>query len=217
MPNPNDGVIAAYPNTLPSTGPATFTGPLTVTGLVTASAGVSTQAVAGGYLGQSLSPDVLSSSAVVLTTAYGYLTRVTVPVSGLATYLDVILTTGNTVTNAIWGLYTGTGVNPIAWTAQSSATVTGAAGLYSIPWTAPVALAAGTYYVFQELTGTTPAMPGVTGVSATALNPNCSLAAGTLNSALLATGAVTTIGATTTLAFGTSWALAATKLWYGIR
>ena len=217
MPNPNDGVIAAYPNTLPSTGPATFTGPLTVTGLVTASAGVSTQAVAGGYLGQSLSPDVLSSSAVVLTTAYGYLTRVTVPVSGLATYLDVILTTGNTVTNAIWGLYTGTGVNPIAWTAQSSATVTGAAGLYSIPWTAPVTLAAGTYYVFQELTGTTPAMPGVTGVSATALNPNCSLAAGTLNSALLATGAVTTIGATTTLAFGTSWALAATKLWYGIR
>ena len=217
MPNPNDGVIAAYPNTLPSTGPATFTGPLTVTGLVTASAGVSTQAVAGGYLGQSVSPDTLSSSAVVLTTAYGYLTRVTVPVSGLATYLDVILTTGNTVTNAIWGLYTGTGVNPIAWTAQSSATVTGAAGLYSIPWTAPVALAAGTYYVFQELTGTTPAMPGVTGVSATALNPNCSLAAGTLNSALLATGAVTTIGATTTLAFGTSWALAATKLWYGIR
>ena len=222
MPNPNDGVIAAYANTLPNAGPATFSGPLTVSGLITAQAGVSTQAVAGGYLGQSVSPDVLSATAVTLTTAYGYLTRVVVPVSGTSTYLDVAFTSAGAVTNAIWGLYTGTGVNPIAWSSESHLTVTGAAGLYSIPWVTPVALTAGTYYVFQEVTGTTPSMPGVTAtvtgsIGATILNPNCVLANGTLNTALLASGAVTTIGATTTLAFGTSWAFAASKLWYGLR
>ena len=225
MPNPNDGVVAAYANTLPITG-GTMTGPLTVPNL-TVSGALTTPSVisappAGGYLGQSVSPDALSPTAVVLTTAYGYLTRVVVPVGGTSTYLDVVLTSAGTVTNAIWGLYTGTGVNPVAYTAEAHATVTGAAGLYSIPWTTPAALAAGTYYVFQELTGTTPSMPGVTATStgaigATILNPNCSLAGGTLNSALLASGAVTTIGATTALAFGTSWAFSASKVWYGLR
>src|ERR1039457_6486610 len=104
MPNPNDGIIASSQG-------GTISGPMTVTGLITAQGGVSTQAVAGGYLGQSVSPDVLSATAVVLTTAYGYLTRVVVPVSGTSTNLDVVFTSGGTVTNAIWGLYTGTGVN----------------------------------------------------------------------------------------------------------
>jgi hypothetical protein len=221
MPNPNDGVIAAYADTLSNAG-GTINGPLTVTGALTAPSLISSPPLAAGYLGQSVSPDVLSPTAVVLTTAYGYLTRVNVPVAGTSTYLDVVLTSGGTVTNAIWGLYTGTGVNPVAWTAQSSGAVTGAAGLYSIPWVTPVALAPGFYYVFQEVTGTTPSMPAVTAtttgsIGATILNPNCSLAGGTLNSALLASGAVTTIGATTQLAWGTSWAFAASKLWYGIR
>jgi hypothetical protein len=204
--------------------PETISGPLTVAGLITAQSGVSTQALAAGYLGQSVPSDLLSPTAVALTTAYGYLTRVYVPVSGVSAYLDTIFTTGNAVTNAIWGLYTGSGVNPVAWTAEAHTTVTGAAGLYSIPWTAPVALTAGFYYVYQEVTGTTPSMPGVTATStgsigATVMNPNNSLSAAvpTLNSAQLASGAPTTIGATTQLAWGTSWALAASKLWYGIR
>jgi len=204
--------------------PETLNGPLTVAGLITATSGVSTQALAAGYLGQSVNPDALSATAVVLTTAYGYLTRVSVPVSGLSTYLDVIFTTGNTVTNAVWALYTGTGVNPVAYTAESHTTVSGTANLYSIPWATPVQLTAGTYYLYQEVTGTTPSMPGVTATStgsigATVLNPNCSLSATvpTLNSAVLTSGAPTSVTGTTTLAWGTSWALASTTLWYGIR
>jgi hypothetical protein len=220
MANPNDGLIAAYADTLPNTGPATFTGALTVTGLITASGGISTQAVSGGYLGQSFAPEVNSATAVALTTAYGYLTRVVVPIGGLSTYLDVIVTSA-TFTNAIWGLYTGTGTNPIAYTAESHTTLS-AAGLYSIPWVSTVTLTPGTYYVYQELTGTSPTMPGVTATStgsigATIMNPNCALASGTLNSALLASGAPSTIGASTSLTFGTGWALASTKVWYGIR
>jgi len=203
--------------------PATFNAPLTANGLITDVAGVSTQALAAGYLGQSLPSDLLSATAVVLTTAYGYLTRVNVPVSGLTTYLDVILTAYGSPSGAIWGLYTGSGVNPVAWTAESHTSVTGN-GLTSIPWVTPVQLAAGTYYVYQCYTGTTPSMPGVTATStgsvgATVMNPNCSLSATvpTLNSASLSSGAPTTIGASTQLTWGTSWALAATKLWYGIR
>jgi hypothetical protein len=224
--NQNDGLIAPYASSLSTTSTAsqTVTGPVTFTGLVTAQSGVSTQAVPAGYLGQSMSPDVLSPTAVALTTAYGYLTRVVVPVSGLTTYLDVIFTTGNAVTNAIWGLYTGTGVAPVAYTAEAHTTVTGTANLYSIPWVTPVTLAAGTYYVYQEVTGTTPSMPGATATStgsigATVMNPNNSLSATvpTLNAAVLTSGAPTTISASTTLAWGTSWALSVSKLWYGIR
>jgi hypothetical protein len=216
----NNGILAVEG----TANPVAFSAPFTAAGLVTAQAGVSTQAIPSGYLGRSVDPDALSATAVVLTTAYGYLTRVTVPVSGVSTYLDVIFTTGNTVTNAVWALYTGTGVNPVAYTAESHATVSGTANLYSIPWATPVTLAAGTYYVYQEVTGTTPSMPGVTATStgsigATVLNPNCSLSATvpTLNSAVLTSGAPTSVTGTTTLAWGTSWALASTKLWYGIR
>jgi hypothetical protein len=204
--------------------PATVNGILTAQSEIIAQAGVSTQAPAAGYLGQSVTSDVLSATAVSLTTAYGYLTRVYIPVPGLTTYLDVVFTTGNTVTNAIWGLYTGTGVNPVAWTAESHATVSGTANLYSIPWVTPANLPAGYYYVYQEVTGTTPSMPGVTAtatgsIGATIMNPNNSLSATvpSLNSASLASGAPTTIGASTTLAWGTSWALFTSKLWYGIR
>ena len=204
--------------------PATFNAPLTADGLITALAGVSTQGLATGYLGQSVAPEALSATAVVLTTAYGYLTRIYVPVSGTSTYLDTVFTTGNTVTNAVWALYTGTGVNPVAYTAEAHATVTGAAGLYSIPWVTPVALTPGFYFVYQEVTGTTPSMPGVTATStgsigSTIMNPNCSLSATvpTLNAAQLTSGAPTAVTGTTTLAWGTSWALAASKLWYGIR
>jgi hypothetical protein len=207
-----------------ATSPATFNAPFTADGLITALGGVSTQSLAAGYLGQSVNPDALSATAVVLTTAYGYLTRVSVPVSGLSSYLDVVLTTGNTVTNAVWALYTGSGVNPVAYTAESHATVSGTANLYSIPWATPVNLAAGTYYVYQELTGTTPSMPGVTATStgsigATVLNPNCSLSATvpSLNSAVLTSGAPTSVTGTTQLTWGTSWALTTSKLWYGIR
>jgi hypothetical protein len=197
--------------------PATFNAEITALG------GISTQQLPAGYLGQSVSSDVLAAAAVVLTTAYGYLTRVTVPVSGLTTYLDVIFTAYGSPTGAIWGLYTGSGVNPVAWTAESHTSVT-ANGLTSVPWVTPVNLAAGTYYVYQCYTGTTPSMPGVTAVStgsvgATVMNPNCSLSATvpTLNAAQLASGAPTTIGSTTQLTWGTSWALSASKVWYGIR
>lgn len=227
MANANDGVIAPFSDVLSLDQGGTVAGPATFSQVITAKGGISTQAVApgaGGYLGWSLDPDTLSATAVVLTTAYGYLTKVKVPISGLCTYLDVIFTTGNTVTNAIWGLYTGTGVNPVAYTAEAHTTVSGTAGLYSIPWVTPVTLAAGTYFVYQEVTGTTPSMPGVTATStgtigSTVLNPNCSLSATppTLNSAQLASGAPTTIGASTTLAWGTSWALSASKLWCGLR
>src|SRR5271170_5331136 len=139
MPNPSDGIVAAFADTLPNTGPATFTGALTVTGLITAQGGVSTQAVAGGYLGQSVSSDLLSPTAVVLTSAYGYLTRVTVPVGGVSTYLDVMFTAYGSPSNAIWGLFTGTGVAPVAWTAESHASIT-ANGLTSIPWVSTVTL-----------------------------------------------------------------------------
>jgi hypothetical protein len=205
------------------TSPAVFTAPVTANAEITALGGVSTQALAAGYLGQSVSPDLLSATAVVLTTAYGYLTRVTVPVSGLTTYLDVIFTAYGSPTGAIWGLYTGSGVNPVAWTAESHTSVT-ANGLTSVPWVTPVSLAAGTYYVYQCYTGTTPSMPGVTAVStgsvgATVMNPNCSLSATVpaLNAASLSSGAPTTIGSTTQLTWGTSWALSASKVWYGIR
>jgi len=205
------------------TSPAVFTAPVTANAEITALGGVSTQALAAGYLGQSVSPDLLSATAVVLTTAYGYLTRVTVPVSGLTTYLDVIFTAYGSPTGAIWGLYTGSGVNPVAWTAESHTSVT-ANGLTSVPWVTPVNLAAGTYYVYQCYTGTTPSMPGVTAVStgsvgATVMNPNCSLSATVpaLNAASLSSGAPTTIGSTTQLTWGTSWALSASKVWYGIR
>jgi hypothetical protein len=204
--------------------PESLNGPLTVAGLITAQAGVSTQALPAGYLGQSVTSDLLSPTAVVLTTAYGVLTRIFIPVSGTSTYLDTVFTTGNAVTNAVWALYTGTAANPVAYTAESHATVTGAAGLYSIPWSTPVVLPAGFYYVYQEVTGTTPSMPGVTATStgsigATVMNPNCSLSAAvpTLNSAQLASGAPTSITGTTQLTFGTGWALNASKLWYGIR
>jgi hypothetical protein len=200
------------------------TSPATFAGVITAQSGVSTQALAAGYLGQSIPPDSLSSTVVSLTTAYGYLTRVFVPVSGTSSYLDVVFTTGNTVTNAVWALYTGSGVNPVAYTAESHATVSGTAGLYSIPWVTPAALPAGWYYVYQEVTGTTPSMPGVTATStgsigATVLNPNCSLSATppTLSSAQLTSGAPTTVSGTTQLTWGTSWALASSKIWYGLR
>ncbi len=203
--------------------PAAFSAPVTAAGLVTAQSGVSTQALYAGYLGQSLSSDVLSATAVVLTTAYGYLTKVFVPVSGLSTYLDVIFTAYGSPSGAIWGLYTGSGVNPVAYTAESHTSVTGN-GLVSIPWVTPVNLTAGTYYVYQCYTATTPSMPGVTAtatgsVGATVMNPNCSLSATppTLNSAVLTSGAPTTISGTTQLTWGTAWALATTKLWYGIR
>jgi hypothetical protein len=216
----NDGIIAPFATSLSTT----VTTPQTVAGPVTFAAGISNQAVAGGYLGQSMAPEVLSPTAVALTSAYGYLTRVVVPVAGLSTYLDVIFTATGTPTNAIWGLYTGSGVDPVAYTAESHASITGA-GLFSIPWVSTVELAPGTYYVYQEVTaGSAPSMPGVTAtatgsVGATVLNPNCSLSATvpTLNAAQLASGAPTTIGASTTLAWGTSWALSASKLWYGIR
>ena len=218
--NQNDGIIAGYANTLNTTSAS----PQTVAGLIVAQSGVSTQALPTGYLGWSIPPETLSATAVVLTTAYGYLTRVYVPVSGTSTYIDTEFTTANTVTNAVWALYTGSGVNPVAYTAEAHATVTGAAGLYSIPWTVPVVLTPGFYYVYQEVTGTTPSMPGVTATStgsigATVMNPNCSLSATvpTLNSAQLTSGAPTSITGTTTLTWGTSWTLAATKLWYGLR
>jgi hypothetical protein len=192
----NDGLIMPYPNLNTS--------------------------LSAGYLGQSVAPETLSATAVVLTTAYGYLTRVHVPVGGVSSVLDVILTTGNAVTNAVWALYSGTAQNPLAYTAESHATVSGTAGLYSLAWNTRVSLAPGDYYVYQELTGTTPSMPGVTATStgsvgASIMNPNCSLGNGTLNSALLASGAPTTVSGTTQLAFGTSWALSASKLWYGLR
>lgn len=100
--------------------------------------------------------------------------------------------------------------------------MSGTAGLYSIPWVTPAALTPGDYYLYQEVTGTTPSMPGVTATStgaigATVMNPNCVLAAGTLNAAALSSGAPTSITSTTTLAFGTSWAFSASKLWYGLR
>jgi len=206
------------------TNPEAISGPLTVAGLITAQSGVSTQVLPAGYLGQSVNPETLSPTAVVLTTAYGVLTRVTVPVSGTSTYLDTVFTSAGTVTNAVWALYTGTAANPVAYTAEAHLTVTGAAGLFSIPWATPVALAAGTYYVYQCVTGTTPSMPGVTATStgsigATIMNPNCSLSATvpTLNSAQLTSGAPTSVTGTTQLTFGTSWALNANKLWYGIR
>lgn len=196
MPNPNDGLIMPYAN--------------------------SSQSLAAGYIGQSVAPEVLSSTAVTLTTAYGYLTRVRVPVLGVTSTLDVVFTSGNAVTNAVWALYAGTGVNPLAYTAESHATVTGAAGLYSLQWNTAVTLAPGDYYVYQEVTGTTPSMPGVTAtatgsIGASIMNPNCSLAGGTLNSAVLTSGAPTAVTGTTTLAFGTSWAFSASKLWYGLR
>jgi hypothetical protein len=197
MPNPNDGIIAAYAN-------------------------VASQALPSGYLGWSDNPDMLSPTAVVLTTAYGVLTRASVPLAGQTTYLDTVFTSAGTVTGAIWGLYSSLTAGPVAWTAESHTTVTGAAGLYSIPWVTPVFLTAGTYYVYQCVTGTTPSMPAVTAtatgsIGATILNPNCSLASGTLNSAQLSSGAPTTISGTTTLTLGTGWALNASKLWYGIR
>lgn len=219
MGNANDGIIAAYGNTINSTSSS----PQTVAGLIVAQSGISTQAVAGGYLGQSVNPEVLSPTAVVLTTAYGYLTKVYVPVSGTSTYLDVIFTAYGSPSNAIWGLFTGSGVAPVAYTAESHASVT-ANGLTSIPWVTPVALTPGYYYVYQEYTATTPSMPGVTATStgsvgSTIMNPNLSLSATvpTLNSASLSSGAPTTISGTTTLTWGTSWALSASKLWYGIR
>jgi len=197
--------------------PATFNAEITALG------GINTQQLPAGYLGQSISSDVLSATAVVLTTAYGYLTRVVVPVAGVTSYLDVILTAYGSPTGAIWGLYTGSGVNPVAWTAESHASITGN-GLTSVPWVTPASIAAGTYYVYQCYTATTPSMPGVTATStgsagAAIMNPNCSLSATvpTLNSAVLTSGAPTTIGSTTQLTWGTSWAFAATKLWYGIR
>ena len=196
MPNPNDGVIAAYGN--------------------------SSTALPVGYLGQSYAPELSSATAITLTTAYGYLTRVYVPNPGISSFIDVVFTSAATVTNAVWALYTGTGTAPLAWTAEAHATVTGTAGLYGIPWVTSVALTPGYYFVYQEVTGTTPSMAGVTATStgsigSTILNPNCSLASGTLNAAQLTSGAVTAVTATTTLAFGTSWALSASKLWYGIR
>ena len=199
----------------------TLNGTLTVAGLITATTGVSTTALPTSYLGWSVAPEALSPTAVVLTTAYGVLTRVNVPVGGTSTYLDVIFTAYGSPSNAIWGLYTGTGVAPIAYTAESHASITGN-GLTSIPWVTPVALAPGNYYVYQEYTATTPSMPGVTAsstgsVGATIMNPNCSLASGTLNSAQLSSGAPTTISASTTLTFGTGWALNASKLFYGLR
>lgn len=203
--------------------PATFSAPVTADGLITALAGVSTSAAPSGYLAQSVSSEVLSPTAVVLTTAYGVLTRVFVPVSGVSTYLDVIFTANGSPSNAVWALYTGTASNPVAYTAESHASITGN-GLFSIPWATPVALASGYYYVYQEYTATTPSMPGVTATStgsagAAIMNPNCSLSATvpTLNSAQLASGAPTSVTGTTQLAWGTGWALNASKIWYGIR
>lgn len=206
------------PETL--TAPLTLSSSLSVAGLITASQGVSSTALPNTYLGQSVPPEALSATTLTLVTAYGYLTRVYVPVAGTTTYLDVVVTSA-TFTNAIWGLYTGTGTNPIAYTAESHLTLS-AAGLYSIPWVATAALTPGYYYVYQEVTGTSPTMPGVIatstgGVGAAIMNPNCALASGTLNSALLASGAPTTISGTTQLTFGTGWALNPQKIWYGIR
>lgn len=241
MPN-NDGVIAAYGNTLSkSTAGDTMAGPLTcsstlavagastlagnvavggnlaVTGAITYPGSIPVQSLSAGYAGQSLPPEVLPSAALTLTTAYGYLTRVNVTAAATTSYLDVVFTSTGAVTNAVWALYSATAANPLAYTAEAHLTVTGAAGLYSIPWTAPVALMPGLYYIFQEVTGTAPAMPAVTAPAAAVMNAGTALASGTLNSALLATGAPTAVTGSTQLAFGTSWAQSASKIWYGLR
>ena len=186
MPN-NDGIIAAYGNTLSKSsagdtmagpltcsstlavaGASTLTGnvavggSLTVTGAITGPGTTPIQGLSAGYLAQSIPPEVLSPTAIVLTTAYGYLTRVNVQAAGSTSFLDVVFTSAGPVTNAVWALYSATATNPLAYTAEAHATVTDAAGLYSIPWNAPVALLPGVYYIFQEVTGTTPSMPGVT-------------------------------------------------------
>lgn len=188
------------------------------------SLGPSTPA-ANGYLAWSMIPEDVIATNAHATTA-GFLTRVVAGVGGVSSHLDFVVISSGAVTNAVFALYTGPAfaTGPLAWSADVHTTITGAAGLYSITWggassPASVNLQAGsTYWVYSEITGTSPTLGGSAGASAASMNANLTASASFANNSLtIATGPYTALTSASTITPQTTWANSATKMWFGLR
>lgn len=181
------------------------------------------------YLGWTMTTEDATSS-VAVTTGNGWLMRVIPATGGPCGHLDVPVTSALAVTNAVFGIYSGPSfaVGPLAWTADVHATITGAAGLYGLTWNgasspASVNLVAGqTYWIYMEITGTTPTISG-SSASGLVLNANLTASASFADNAMTNAAAntpPTTLAANTTLAPQTNWAPVTGvtgKFWFGLR
>lgn len=187
--------------------------------------GIASNPAANGYLAWSMIPeDAIATNSH--TSGSAFLTRITAQTGGPCGHIDLVMVSGNAVTNAVFGIYNSASfaVGPLAWTANVSATITGAAGLYSLTWNgasspASVNLQAGaTYWIYSEITGTTPTQAGSAGANAAAMNANLTASATQgQNSESIVTAPYTTLTAASTLAPQTTWAASATKMWFGLK
>jgi len=158
-------------------------------------------------------------------TTYGYLARFVAATGGSCGHLDIV-TVSATYTNCVFGLYSGASfaTGPLVWTADYHSSFGTANSLVAMTWNgasspATVNLQAGsTYWIYMELTGTTPQIAGCTAANAAVLNANLTASATYANNAMqLTSGAPTSLTASTTLAPQTSWANSAVKPWFGLR
>ncbi len=160
------------------------------------------------------------------TSTNGWLTRVFVPTTFSCGHIDIAVTSSGSVTNAVFGLYSGSSfaVGPLAWTADVHSTITGAAGLYGLTWNgasspSAVTLTGGNFYwVYSEITGTSPTLAGSAMASAAVANANLTASATYANNTLnIGTGPYTTLTSASTITPQTTWANSATKMWFGLR
>jgi hypothetical protein len=186
--------------------------------------GIASTPAGNSYLGWSIVPeDSIASNAH--TTTQGFLVRVVAATGGPCGHIDVV-TVSTTYTNCVFGLYSGASfaTGPLVWTADQHANF-GVAGLVSMTWNgasspASVNLIAGqTYWVYYELTGTSPVLAGATTTAgAAAFNPNLTASAtNACNSMNLTAAAPSTLASNTTLAPQTSWVTYTGKAWIGLK
>lgn len=177
---------------------------------------------ANAYGAWSMIPeDAIASNAHTSTAAW--LTRVFVPANFSCGHIDYVVVSGS-ATNVVIGLYSAASfaVGPLAWTAPQGSL--GSAGLVALAWNGTnsptsVTLQGGqTYWVYTEITGTSPVLAGSAGANASSMNPNLTASATFANNSLtIAAGPYTTLTATSTLTPQTTWANSALKYWFGLR
>ena len=177
---------------------------------------------ANSYLSWTLAPEEASDSGAI-TSTNGWLWRVVAQGGGACGHIDVA-TVSSTYTNCVFGLYNAASfaVGPLVWTADQHAAF-GSAGLVAMTWNgasspASVNLVAGqTYWVYAELTGTSPVLASSVNPSAAGMNPNLTASATFANNAMTIATGPTSLAANTTLTPQTSWANSGTKAWVGLR
>lgn len=182
-----------------------------------------TSPATNGYTAWSLTPED-STGSVAMTSTNGFLFRVIAQAGGPIGHLDVAMVSGSAFTNAVFGLYSGASfaVGPLVWTADQH-TAFASAGVIAMTWNgasspASVSIVAGqTYWLYAEITATSPVFAGSINPSAAGMNANLTATASYGNNAMtLATGP-TSLAANTTLTPQTSWANTGSKAWFGLR